>query len=104
MLTLQEIWAAETDDKLKHCRFPITDEPPHYFCAELTDGRSYCPTHDKKCHTGPGKPWQGLAGMIEATEQSIVRRAPEDDFQPDLDAVVRSATCIGEPGSLMRRT
>lgn len=103
MLTLQEIWAAE-DGTVKLCRYPETDEPPHFFCGEFTDGRSYCPVHDKTCHTGQGKPWQGLAGMIEATEQTIIRSSPQEDLQPELDAVVRAATFIDEAGGLMRRT
>lgn len=55
----------------KQCRFPITDAPPHYFCGERTDGRSYCPEHDALCHAGQGKPWESLAGMIDAVEQTV---------------------------------
>lgn len=106
MLTLSEIWDAEEgSNAVKRCRFPLTDDLPHYFCGETTDGRSYCPAHDAKCHMGPGKPWQGLAGMIEATEQSIVKMTPREDVQPDLDAALASAaTVFDKPGGLMGRT
>lgn len=106
MLSLAEIWEAEEgSNAVKRCRFPLTAEPPHYFCGETTDGRSYCPTHDKKCHSGPGKPWQGIAGMMEAVEQSVARCKPADDLQPDLDAALRQAsTFIDKAGGLMGRT
>lgn len=89
----------------KQCRFPITDESPHYFCGEPTDGRSYCPAHDERCHAGQGKPWQGLAGMIEATEQSIVKTPQPNDVQPRLDDALRDAAGVYDrPGGLMART
>lgn len=104
MLTLPEIWEREPAG-VTHCRFPLTDDVPHYFCGETTDGRSYCPAHDKRCHAGQGKPWQALAGMMENVEQSIVRAPFQDDLQPGLDDALASAsTVFDKPGGLMGRT
>src|SRR5689334_18263116 len=106
MLSLEELWQAEEGaNKVKRCRFPLTDDVPHYFCGETTDGRSYCPVHDKSCHAGQGKPWQGLAGMIDNVEQSIVRMTPQDDLQPGLDEALSEASVhFDRPGGLMGRT
>jgi hypothetical protein len=39
--------------KMDQCRFPLTDEPPHLFCAKpcLPDS-PYCPDHHPLCHSG----------------------------------------------------
>lgn len=85
------------------CRYALTDLPPHFFCGAATDGRAYCATHDALCHVGTGKPWQGLAGMIEAMEQTV-RKTPRRraDVQPPLDEALRGAV-IDKPQGLMER-
>ena len=100
MLTFDELTDGEGVIP-RRCRYPVTDEPPHFFCGEATDGRSYCPEHDALCHDGHGKPWQALAGMMEAVEQTIIptpKRAA--DVQPPLDEAL-SSTRIDR--SLMER-
>lgn len=111
MLSLEEIWAAEeSNNTVKRCRYPLTDDVPHYFCGETTDGRSYCPAHDKSCHAGQGKPWQGLAGMMANVEQSILpvrgdNGIFERDTQPPIDEVfAEAADHFDKPMGLMGRT
>lgn len=104
MLSLEEIWAAE-DGTVKLCRFPLTDDVPHFFCGETTDGRSYCPAHDKACHAGQGKPWQGLAGMMANVEQTVVPAVRQYDSAEPIDEVLRDASSyFDKAGGLMGRT
>lgn len=73
------------------CRFPVTDAPPHFFCGALTGGTTYCEEHHVVCHAGFGKPWQGLAGMIEAVEQTVMPTPKRvADVQPPIDEALRS--------------
>lgn len=60
------------------CRYPLTARSPHFFCGDQTtlkkDGTdsSYCAAHHAVCTTETGKPWQALAGMMAATETTVV--------------------------------
>ena len=67
-----------TELKDDQCRHALTDDPPHYFCGDPVEPMTitgkpsrYCPVHHKLNYTGPGKPWQSLAGMMIATEQTV---------------------------------
>lgn len=105
MLTLTEIWEREPAG-VTHCRYPLTDESPHYFCGEgVPEGRSYCRAHDKLCYAGQGKPWEALAGMIDNVETTIQWKTPDRDEQPALDdELAGAASVFDKPGGLMGRT
>ena len=37
-----------------HCRYPVSDAPPHLFCGQSKQpGSSYCPHHHALAHTEP---------------------------------------------------
>jgi hypothetical protein len=105
------------------CRWPLTVAPPHFFCGEPVTKPPYCDRCRKehKPFTGIGKDWQALAGMMAATERTVIPvngpntrdstglthrtgRREHENTQP-LDEVLRQAeTHFDEPGGLMRRT
>ena len=81
---MPRLWKLDRDE----CRYPVTDEPPYIFCGRPTDGRTYCAKHHEVCHVGHGKPWQGLAGMIEATEHTVVRSGRRTEAEA-IDEILR---------------
>ena len=93
MLTFEELGP-------KQCRYPVTADKPYLFCGASTQF-TYCPAHHALCHEGHGKPWQGLAGMMEAVEATIIPTPRHmADVQPPIDEALRS-TRIDKP--LMER-
>lgn len=95
-LSLDELFDVETIVGGKLCRFPITDAPPHRFCAEPADAVGiYCAACHKRTFGGVGKDWQALAGMMAATEQTI-RKTSEVEMQrpetPGVDIELAEAT------------
>lgn len=41
------------DLRNRHCRFPVTDEAPFFFCGnDKHPGSSYCAHHHRVCHVG----------------------------------------------------
>lgn len=93
---------AITDLKDGECRYPTTDASPHDFCGVPVARGSYCAAHAAICFDGPGKPWQSLAGMIDAVEETVTKSTPREDVQPEIDDVF-SDSFIDRPGGLMRR-
>jgi hypothetical protein len=72
------------------CRYPVTDEPPHLFCSDPTEG-IYCDYHSTLCHVGPGKDIAAVEEMIYGVDKSVSRRRPVVDVphnQP-VDRVVK---------------
>lgn len=55
-----------TDDEPGQCRYPMTDEPPHAFCAKrCLEGSSWCPAHHDICTGEPRIPLKALVkGMV----------------------------------------
>lgn len=114
MLTFEELGPAQ-------CRYVVNDGPPFLFCAAGTDGRPYCPDHDELCHDGQGVDWRHVAGMMKATERSIVHpsgvralssagnafkaaHGPAADRIRPIDEELKGADWIDKPGGLMGRT
>lgn len=61
------------DLKPGQCRFPRGDELPFDFCAAPVSRGSYCAEHVKVCFDPRAKKdHRGLAGMIYATEHTIL--------------------------------
>lgn len=84
------------------CRFALTAESPHFFCGEPIERGAYCSQHAKRCYTGTGKPWQSLAAMMDATEQTVAHITVRDeDVQPSIDDVFSNSQIGGRP--LMER-
>ncbi len=76
------------------CKYPVAPYGrTHVFCGKcVKPGKPYCEAHCDVCYDGIGKPWEGLAGMIDATEQTvIVRRRVPADVQKGLDEELEGA-------------
>lgn len=87
-MNLQELQAVEELMGDHLCRFALTNAAPHQFCGEpALDGKAYCKAHHKRTFGGIGKDWQALAGMMEATEQSIVKASEVNRERPETAAV-----------------
>ena len=100
MPLIQELGASQ-------CRYPTTALPPHEFCGAATDGRAYCPEHDKLCHDHKKpKDWRALAGMIDAVETTVAHHKPRPEPKHEsLDEALRLAeNFFDAEGGLMRRT
>ena len=98
----------EMKNDRSECRWPLTARPPHFFCGEAVAQPPYCDRCRAlhKPFTGKrGKDWQALAGMIDATEQTVMHHTPRPEPGPQaLDDVLRDAADVyDEPGGLMRR-
>lgn len=74
------------------CRFPMTDDLPHFFCGEVTAlGRVYCDEHHVVCNKGFGCSVVELEHMIRNFEHTVVRRhqGGESPTTQAVDVVVR---------------
>jgi hypothetical protein len=73
------------------CRYPHGTRAPYLFCGESTTARSpYCRKHHRLCQDGDGKPWEALAGMINAVDKSVlVHRGAPSEAEPAVDEMVK---------------
>jgi hypothetical protein len=76
------------------CKYPLTDSPPHMFCAEptvaATDKEPYCAVHKKLCSDGPGKHVRSLEEMIYAIDDSVIRTVVKDEHTLRVDTQLKS--------------
>lgn len=69
------------------CRYVVSSQPS-MFCAEpQREGSSYCDAHHKACHSGFGKNWQALAGMMDAMELHVRKTSEFKQERPETAAV-----------------
>lgn len=79
------------------CKYPLGQSAPFMFCGDKTKpGSPYCCEHHELCYYPSERPWQSLASMVDAVEQTVLPcRGGPPEVEPELDG-------RGEPG--LRRT
>lgn len=76
------------DLKPGQCRFPRGDDLPFSFCALPVTRGSYCAEHARLCFDPRAKKdHRGLAGMIYATEHTILHVGKQNSRGPHGDHI-----------------